>query len=119
MQLLHDVVAVRLHSFDAEEKAVRDLAVGLAFRHQAEDFALAYTSVDAPGEWAPLIEHQPGTRLLAVDAFSRYLVVSLRRNGLTGLRVTKSTAGRITWGRYALSSPPLSKSPHSVPGNMK
>ena len=53
----------------------------------AEDFALSYTSVDAPGEWTPLVEHQPGTRLLAVDAFSRYLVVSLRRDGLTGLRI--------------------------------
>jgi oligopeptidase B len=53
----------------------------------AEDFALAYTPVDSPGSWTPLVEHRPGTRLLAVDAFSRYLVVSLRRDGLTGLRV--------------------------------
>jgi oligopeptidase B len=53
----------------------------------AEDFALAYTSADAPGDWVPLIPHQPGTRLEAVDAFSRHLVVSLRRDGLTGLRV--------------------------------
>ncbi|MER7330727.1 MULTISPECIES: S9 family peptidase [unclassified Micromonospora] len=53
----------------------------------AEDFALAYTSADAPGDWVPLIEHSPGTRLEAVDAFSDHLVVSLRTNGLTGLRV--------------------------------
>ncbi|HWB38507.1 MAG TPA: oligopeptidase B, partial [Rugosimonospora sp.] len=53
----------------------------------AEDFALAYTPVDAPGEWAELIPHSPGTRLIAVDAFSRHLVLSLRRDGLTGLRV--------------------------------
>jgi oligopeptidase B len=53
----------------------------------ARDFALSYTSVDAPGPWTPLIPHEPGTRLLAVDAFERYLVVSLRRDGLTGLRV--------------------------------
>ncbi|WP_428962573.1 S9 family peptidase [Micromonospora fluostatini] len=56
----------------------------------AEDFALAYTSADAPGEWAPLIEHSPGTRLEAVDAFENHLVVSLRSNGLTGLRVLPS-----------------------------
>src|SRR5262249_29398714 len=55
----------------------------------AEDFALAYTPVDEPGAWTPLIGHSPGTRLLAVDAFSRYLVVSLRRDGLTGLRVIR------------------------------
>ncbi|HET9519241.1 MAG TPA: S9 family peptidase, partial [Actinoplanes sp.] len=53
----------------------------------AEDFALAYTSADAPGDWVPLIDHQPGVRLESVDAFSRHIVVSLRRDGLTGLRV--------------------------------
>ncbi|MFD2763822.1 S9 family peptidase [Micromonospora eburnea] len=53
----------------------------------AEDFALAFTPADAPGDWTPLIEHSPGTRLEAVDAFENHLVVSLRGNGLTGLRV--------------------------------
>jgi oligopeptidase B len=53
----------------------------------AEDFALAYTSVDNPGDWVELIAHQPGTRLESVDAFQRHLVVSQRRDGLTGLRV--------------------------------
>ncbi|MFV2088825.1 S9 family peptidase [Micromonospora sp. LOL_021] len=53
----------------------------------AEDFALAYTSVDAPGDWVPLIGHTPGTRLESVDAFANHLVVSLRTDGLTGLRV--------------------------------
>ncbi|MEV8510773.1 S9 family peptidase [Dactylosporangium sp. NPDC051484] len=53
----------------------------------AEDFALSYTSVDNPGDWTALIEHRPGTRLLQVDAFSGHLVVTLRRDGLTGLRV--------------------------------
>ncbi len=53
----------------------------------AEDFALAYTSADNPGDWVELIPHTPGTRLESVDAFQRHLVVSLRRDGLTGLRV--------------------------------
>ncbi|MEH1123902.1 S9 family peptidase [Micromonospora sp. CPCC 206061] len=53
----------------------------------AEDFALAYTSADAPGEWTTLIPHTPGTRLESVDAFSNHVVVSLRKDGLTGLRV--------------------------------
>jgi len=60
---------------------------------EAQDFALAYTSVDAPGSWTPIIPHVPGTRLMAVDAFSRYLVVSLRRDGLTGLRVIPLDGG--------------------------
>lgn len=53
----------------------------------AEDFELAYTSADAPGDWATLIPHTPGTRLESVDAFANHLVVSLRKDGLTGLRV--------------------------------
>jgi len=59
----------------------------------AEDFALSYTSVDAPGDWTPLIEHLPGTRLLEVDAFGRHLGVLLRRDGLTGLRVVPLDGG--------------------------
>ena len=59
----------------------------------AEDFALAHTSVDAPGEWTPLIEHAPGTRLLEVDAFAGHLVVSLRRDGLTGVRIMPLDGG--------------------------
>jgi oligopeptidase B len=53
----------------------------------AEDFALAYTSADNPGEWVELIPHEPGTRLESVDAFVRHIVISQRRDGLTGLRV--------------------------------
>jgi oligopeptidase B len=53
----------------------------------AEDFALAYTSVDNPGDWVELIPHRSGTRLESVDAFQRHLVISLRHDGLTGLRV--------------------------------
>nr|WP_221379865.1 S9 family peptidase [Actinoplanes polyasparticus] len=53
----------------------------------AEDFALAYTSADNPGDWVELIPHEPGTRLESVDAFVRHIVISQRRDGLTGLRV--------------------------------
>ncbi|MEU7904283.1 S9 family peptidase [Actinoplanes sp. NPDC049118] len=53
----------------------------------AEDFAVAYTSVDNPGDWVELIPHQQGTRLESIDAFLRHIVISQRRDGLTGLRV--------------------------------
>jgi oligopeptidase B len=53
----------------------------------AEDFAVSYTSADNPGTWVELIPHQPGTRLESVDAFIRHIVISQRRDGLTGLRV--------------------------------
>ena len=65
--------------------------------HEAEDFALAWADVPASdgdaGEWKPLIDHAPGTRLEGVDAFAGHLVVSLRRDGLTGLRVLPIGAG--------------------------
>src|SRR5262249_40925286 len=53
----------------------------------ALDYELATTPVENPGEWTPLIRHEPGTRLTSVDAFADHIVVSLRRDGLTGLRV--------------------------------
>jgi oligopeptidase B len=53
----------------------------------AEDFALAYTPADAPGEWTPMIDHQPGRRLTDIDAFADHLVISARQDGLTSLRV--------------------------------
>jgi oligopeptidase B len=54
---------------------------------KAEDFALAWAPGTDPGTWHELIPHTPGNRLLSVDAFSRHIVVSLRRNGLTALHV--------------------------------
>jgi oligopeptidase B len=59
----------------------------------AEDFGLAWAPVDSPADWRPLIEHSPGTRLVGVDAFADHLVVSLRRDGLTGLRVLPADGG--------------------------
>lgn len=53
----------------------------------AEDFALAFTPAADPGPWHELIGHTTGIRLLDVDAFAGHLVVSLRREGLTALRV--------------------------------
>jgi oligopeptidase B len=53
----------------------------------AEDFALAWTPAARPGVWHPLIPHTLGVRVLDVDAFADHVVVSLRRDGLAGLRV--------------------------------
>ncbi|HEY7222245.1 MAG TPA: S9 family peptidase [Micromonosporaceae bacterium] len=65
--------------------------------HNSEDFALSFIPVaellstvdpaEAPPEWRPLIPHVPGQRLMDVDAFAPATVVSLRADGLTGLRV--------------------------------
>src|SRR5690606_36608487 len=42
-------------------------------------------------QWRPLIEHTPGQRLTDVEAFAAATVVSLRRDGLTALRVLPAT----------------------------
>jgi oligopeptidase B len=60
----------------------------------AEDFALATTGVDAPGAWAPFVEHQPGRRLTDVDAFANHIVLSARQDGLTSLRVMPVDGGK-------------------------
>jgi oligopeptidase B len=53
----------------------------------AENFELAAAPVTEPGAWQPLVAHREDTRLLDVDAFAGHLVVSYRRDGLTGLAV--------------------------------
>src|SRR5687767_13714554 len=62
---------------------------GLLIVHNegATDSALSWARVDAPGEWHELIGHEPGVRIDSVDAFADHLVVSLRKDGLTGLRI--------------------------------
>jgi oligopeptidase B len=53
----------------------------------ALNFELAEAPVDQPSRWTPLIPERDDTRLLGVDAFADHLVVYLRRDGLTGLRI--------------------------------
>lgn len=55
----------------------------------ALDFALWRAPVAAPdrGRWEPVIAHEPGTRLLGVEAFRSHLVVHLRTGGRPALRV--------------------------------
>jgi oligopeptidase B len=53
----------------------------------ALNFELAQAPVSDPSAWTPLIPHRADTRLLGVDAFAGHLVVYLRRDGLTGLRI--------------------------------
>jgi oligopeptidase B len=56
----------------------------------AENFELSTAPLVDPGTWTTLIAHRDDTRLLSVDAFADFLVVYLRRGGLTGLRVARN-----------------------------
>jgi oligopeptidase B len=60
---------------------------------EAEDFALAQAPLDASShtQWVPVLPPQPGVRLLGVDAYASHVVVTLRRDGLSGLHVLPRT----------------------------
>ncbi len=55
----------------------------------AEDFVLAEAPLDATShqQWRTVLPHQPSVRILGVSAYASHAVVSLRRDGLTGLHV--------------------------------
>ena len=87
------VVVPRRHGieYSVEHQVTADGTDRLLILHndQAENFELAQAPVSDPSAWTPLIAHREDTRLLDVDAFAGHLVVHLRRNGLTGLRVLR------------------------------
>jgi oligopeptidase B len=87
------VVAARRHGieYSVDHQLAADGSGRLMVLHNehAENFELATAPLADPGTWTPLIEHRPDTRLLDVDAFAGHLVVHLRRDGLTGLRVVR------------------------------
>ena len=63
----------------------------LLITHNADnpDFDIAQAPLDATGpeQWTPFVASQPGERIVDVEAFAGHVVVSLRREGLTALRV--------------------------------
>ena len=78
----------------------------------AENFELAEAPLDRPAEWTPVIEHRGDTRLLAVAAFAEDLVVYLRRNALTGLRILRQDGSE---HEVAFGEPVYTVSPGSNP----
>ena len=78
----------------------------------AENFELAEAPLDRPGEWTPVIEQSADTRLLAVAAFAENLVVYLRRNALTGLRILRQDGSE---HEVAFGEPVYTVSPGSNP----
>jgi oligopeptidase B len=76
---------------DGVEYDVEPAGDRLLIVHNANhpDFELAQAPLDATHheQWSSLAETVDGERLLGVEAFSSHAVVSLRRDGLTALRV--------------------------------
>lgn len=81
-------VAPRRQGVEVTVEAHRDRLYVLTNADGAEDFALFAVDVhDLRAPWEPVIPHQRGVRLDGCDAFATHLVVHLRRDGVTGLRV--------------------------------
>jgi oligopeptidase B len=93
------VVAPRREGVEYEVEHAGDRLL-ILHNDGAENFEIA--SAPLPGEpgadtWTPLVPHDPATRLLSVDGFKDYTVVSFRREGLTGLRVLPAGRPENAW----------------------
>jgi oligopeptidase B len=83
--------------YEVEHQVSADGTGRLLILHNdgAENFELAQVELAAasradPAAWTPLIPHRDDTRLLGVDAFADHLVIHLRHDGLTGLRILRA-----------------------------
>ncbi len=87
------VVAPRRQGVEYEVEPAGDRLL-ILHNDNAEDFELAEAPLGTtdPAEWRPVLPHQPGVRLLGVSAYASHAVVSLRRDGLTGLHVLPRSA---------------------------
>jgi oligopeptidase B len=88
------VVAPRRQGVEYEVEPAGDRLL-IVHNDGAEDFELAQAPLDATSheQWTPVLPHQPGVRIVGVEAYAGHAVVSLRRNGLTGLHVLPRDAG--------------------------
>ena len=82
--------------YGVEHQVTADGTERLLILHNdhAENFELAQAPLSDPSAWTPVLSHRTDTRLLGVDAFADYLVVYLRKDGLTGLRVLRGDGGQ-------------------------
>jgi oligopeptidase B len=82
------VVAPRRQGLEYDVEPAGDRLL-IVHNDDAEDFALSEAPLDATSQdqWVPVLGAQPGVRINAVTAYAGHVVVSLRRDGLTGLHV--------------------------------
>jgi oligopeptidase B len=78
--------------YEVEHQVMPDGTDRLLILHNdhAENFELAQAPLADPAAWTPVVRHRADTRLLGVDAFADHLVIHLRTDGLTGLRVLRA-----------------------------
>jgi oligopeptidase B len=100
--------------YQVEHQAFADGTQRLLILHndQAPNFQLAEAPIDDPGRWTTVIPGRDSTRLLDVDAFTEFLVVYFRRDGLTGLRIIRADS---TGYDVAFPEPVYTVSPGGTP----
>ena len=91
------VVAPRRDGVEYDVEPAADRLLILHNEHH-KDFDLAWAPLDATSheDWRPVLESAPGERFLGIDAFDDYAVLSLRADGLTGLRILPLSEGEDT-----------------------
>ncbi len=91
------IVAPRRQGVEYEVEPAGDRLL-IVHNDGALDFELAWAPLDATGheQWSPVVPHTPGVRIVGVHAYARHAVVSLRRDGLTGLHVLPRSAQSAT-----------------------
>lgn len=87
------VVAPRREGIEYDVEPAGDRLL-IVHNHQAVDFALAQAplTAESPEQWRPLIAPQAGVRLLGVMAHQHHVVLSLREQGMTAIRVLPRTS---------------------------
>jgi oligopeptidase B len=108
------VVAPRRQGLDYDVEDAGDRLLVLHNDGGAENFELATASLEDPADWTPLIPYDAEVRLLGVDAFADFLVIYLRRDGLTGLRVLPWRGGQDEY-QIAFPEPVYSVGPGANP----
>ena len=96
------VVVPRRQGLDYDVEDAGDRLLILHNDGGAENFELATAPQEDPADWTPLVPHRAEVRLLGVDAFADFIVIYLRRDGLTGLRVLPRRGGQ---DEYEISFP--------------
>ena len=87
------VVAPRRQGVDYDIEHAGDKLL-ILHNDGAENFEIATAPLTDPADWTPLVPHRADTRLLSVAAFTDFIVVWYRRDGLTGLRILHRGAER-------------------------
>lgn len=95
------VVAPRQEGLEYDVEPAGD---GLLIVHNAvhRDFELAWAPLttsagSSVSDWSTVVAPGPGERIVAADAFAGHVLVSMRRDGLTGLRVLPRRPGAPGW----------------------